>query len=289
MASAVDFDQVLENLKDISKNAGAILMRYFETDLLNEATKATCADIVTDADLASDKYIREQFTTRFPEFGIITEEGQSIPPKHPGAEELWLCADPLDGTTNFSCNLPHFSVSLALLNKDHKALVGVIYDPNREELFYAIRGRGAFLESKKGTRKLAAREHEDLTKCLIATGFNPGHVSSNDTNLKEIAEILPKVRCLRRLGSACLDMCYVAAKRLDGYWERGPHIWDVAAGWVIAEEAGCVVSHYNGNGFTRESLAKPLISVVVAAPKIHKLLCEGIQKARKENGYPLDD
>ena len=287
--AAVDFEQVLAKLQDIAKHAGSILMQYFESDVLNEATKATCADIVTDADLASDKYIREQFQANFPEFGVITEEGKSIPPKNPGADELWLCADPLDGTTNFSCNLPQFSVSLALLDKDYRSVVGVIYDPTREETFYAIKGKGAFLENKKGTRKLQAREHEDLTKCLVVTGFNPAHVTSSDNNLKEIEEILPKVRCVRRLGSACLDMCYVAAKRLDGYWERGPHIWDVAAGRIICEEAGCVVTHYNGQEFTRESLMRPLLSVVVAAPRIHKLLCENIQKARKANGLTLDD
>lgn len=284
-----NFEAVLVKMKEIAANAGAILMEYFESDRLNEDTKATIADIVTDADLASDKYIREQFQQHFPEFGVITEEGQSIPPKNPGADELWLCADPLDGTTNFSCNLPHFSVSIALLDKNYEAVAGVIYDPNREETFSAIRGKGAFLENSKGKRQLKARRNPDLTKCLISTGFSPAHISSSDNNICEIEEILPKIRCLRRLGSACLDMCYVAASRLDAYWERGPHIWDVAAGWVIAEEAGCVVTHYSGKRFTRESLMMPLCTIAVATPEVHKLLIESIQKARNENGLPMDE
>jgi myo-inositol-1(or 4)-monophosphatase len=275
-----DFDAILAKIKEIAVAAGDILMQYFESDNLHESTKATAADILTDADLASDKFIREQFQLNFPDFGVITEEGESIAPKHPGPDELWLCADPLDGTTNFSCNFPHFSVSIALLDVNHLPIAGAIYDPNRKELFSGLRGQGSFLEGPNGKRKLQTRQNTELVKCLVCTGFSPAHLTSQDNNLREIGEILPKIRCLRRVGSCCLDFCYVAAARLDGYWERGPHIWDIAAGWVIAAEAGCVVTDYNGNAFTKETLHLPALTPIVANPEIHRQLLALIQKAR---------
>ena len=276
-----NYDEILSKLKEIARGSGAILMKYFESDRLNEDTKATAADIVTDADFESDRFIRDQFASKFPGFGVITEEGESITPKERGDDELWLCADPLDGTTNFSCNLPIFSVSIACLDKDYQPVVGVVYDPTRDELFSAIKGRGSFIESPRVTRRMKARENTELIKCLVVTGFNPTHLTSQDNNLREIQTILPHVRCVRRLGSACLDFCNVANARLDCYWEKGPHIWDVAAGWLIATEAGCLVTHYDGTPFTKKSLFQPMIDLIVATPAVHKQIMQLIQEARK--------
>lgn len=272
---------ILERLKEIARGSGAILMKYFESNELHEGTKSTGADIVTDADLASDTFIREQFQKYFPDFGVITEEGTNIEPKMEG-EKLWLCADPLDGTTNFSCNLPIFSVSIACLDSNYQPIVGVVYDPTRDEMFSAIKGDGSFLESLRiARRRLKARENTDLLKCLVITGFNPAHLTSTDNNTKEIETILPHVRCIRRLGSSCLDFCNIAAARSDCYWENGPHIWDVAAGWLIATEAGCVVSHFDGSPFTHDSLLKPMIDLIVATPSVHGQIMNLIQQARK--------
>lgn len=279
----MNYEQILEKLKEIARGSGAILMKYFESDHLNEGTKATAADIVTDADLESDTFIREQFKKNFPDFGVITEEGKSIQPKNPGPNELWLCADPLDGTTNFSCNLPIFSVSIACLDTNYQPVVGVVYDPTRDELFSAIKGKGSFLESPRvHKRQLKARQNTDLVKCLVVTGFNPSHLTSEDNNIREVTKILPHVRCIRRLGSACLDFCNVAASRLDCYWEKGPHIWDVAAGWLIATESGALVTHYDGSPFTRESLMKPMIDIIVATQSVHDQIKDLIQEARKD-------
>lgn len=278
----INFNEVCSKLKDIARGSGCILMKYFETDQLNENTKLNQADIVTNADIESDAYIRKQFSTFFPEFGVITEEGKNIQPKNPGEDEFWLCADPLDGTTNFSCGVPYFSVSIALLDHNYKPVVGVIYDPTRDELFSGIKGQGSFLESPKGKKQLKCRTHDDLLKCLLVTGFSVTHLTSSDNNIREIQQLLPKIRCLRRFGGTCLDMCYVAAGRVDGYWERGPHIWDIAAGWIIATEAGCLVTDYNGNEFTRETLQEPLLTPLVASPKIHKLMLENIKIARAD-------
>jgi myo-inositol-1(or 4)-monophosphatase len=273
-------EQHLAAIKEIATQAGAILMQYFEREELHEATKLTVADIVTDADFASDNYIREQFRVRFPDFGVITEEGTNIQPKHPGPDELWLCADPLDGTTNFSCNLPHFAVSIAILNQQHIALAGCVYDPTRREMFSAAAGHGACLESPAGRRQLKVRPKTELLKCLVATGFHPTHLTSPDNNLREVAEILPKLRCLRRMGSAALDIVYTAAARLDGFWERGLHIWDMAAGWIISSEAGCIITDYEGKPLSKETFQAPMLTIVCANPVIQPMLVECIQRAR---------
>jgi myo-inositol-1(or 4)-monophosphatase len=279
-------EQHLAAIKEIATHAGAILMQYFEADELHETTKQTAADILTDADLASDNYIREQFRVRFPDFGVITEEGATIPPSHPGPDELWLCADPLDGTTNFSCNLPHFAVSIAILSARYVALAGCVYDPTRREMFSAAVGRGAWLESPAGRRRLKVCVNTELVKCLVGTAFHPTHLTSHDNNLREVAEILPKVRCLRRIGSAALDIVYVAAARLDAFWERGLHIWDMAAGWIIASEAGCVVSDYAARPFSKETFQVPMLTIVVANPVIQPIIRESIQRARA--GLPAE-
>lgn len=278
----MEYEKILEIFKEIARGSGKILMKYFENQHeLIEKTKETEVDIVTNADIESDKYIREEFAKNFPDFGIITEEGNDIPPKLKNGQEYWLCADPLDGTTNFACNLPIFSVSIACLNHLYEPVVGVVYDPTRDELFSAIKGKGSYLESKRIEKmKLKARENTNLLKCLVVTGFNPSHTFSSDNNINEISEILPHVRCIRRLGSACLDFCNVASSRIDCYWEKGPHIWDIAAGWLIATEAGALVTHYDGSSFTRDSLKKPIIDLIVATKQVHDQIKDLINKAR---------
>lgn len=272
-------ERVVEDVKTVAVNAGKILMEYFESDKLNERTKSTVADILTDADLASDKYIREALGKLYPKAGVITEEGKTIEPEMD--DPFYFCADPLDGTTNFSCNYPHFCVSIGVLDKNFEPLAGVIYDPNRDELFWALKGQGAYLSSpRESKRRLSVRHKSELINALVVTGFNPKHVSSEDNNMPELERILPKVRCVRRDGSAALDMAWVAAGRLDGYWENGPHIWDVAAGWIIAEEAGCVVSHYDGRRFSEATLFLPELSIVVACPELHPQLVDEICAAR---------
>ena len=277
-----NFDEVLNNLKRISKESGKILLNYFNTDKLNIQTKSTIADILTQADLESDEHIRNELIKLYPNAGIITEENSNIEPKFEGENSYWFCADPLDGTTNFSCNMPHFSISIAMLDYLHQPLIGVVYDPNRDELFFAIKNKGSFLETSKGIIELHCRKNQTLINSLVVTGFHPSHIYSNDNNLTELSLILPKVRCIRRLGSACLDFCWIAACRFDAYWEKGPHIWDVAAGWLIAIESGALVTDFQGNQFNKETLALPMISVLVAIPDIHNELLNLIKEARKK-------
>lgn len=272
---------VLNILKEIARSSGSILMKYFCSDDLQINTKQTAADMVTTADIESDKYIREKLIENFPDAGLITEEGHNIEPKIKGENERWFCADPLDGTTNFSCNLGIFSVSIAMLDKDHQTLIGVVYDPNRDEMFYAIKGKGAFMEARGKTTQIHCRDNERLINCLVATGFSPDHISNPDNNIKELSVILPKVRCIRRLGSACLDCCYIACKRIDAYWENGPHIWDIAAGSLIVTESGGIVTDYKGEHLTKEKLHMPKINLIISTPKVHGDLVKLIRSVRE--------
>lgn len=279
-------ESALPIMKQLARECGAIIMKFFDSDELVEQTKSTEADIVTQADLLSDKHIREELAKHFPTAGMITEEGQNIEPKttkNDKSDAIWFCCDPLDGTTNFSCGLPIFAVSIAMLDYKLESIAGVVYDPTRDEMFSAVKGKGSFLESPRGTKQLHCRNKSDLINCLIATGFNPNHVkTSKDNNMNELSKILPHVRCIRRCGSSALDACYVAAARLDGYWENGPHIWDIAASSLIATEAGAIVTDYMGQPLTKEAKLAPMINFVVAGKETNERLVSLIKEARAE-------
>lgn len=274
--------KALPIIKQIARESGEIIIKHYESHDFTEITKTSAADILTQADLDSDKHIREELKKHFPEAGMITEEGDDIPPKVRGENEIWFCADPLDGTTNFSCGVPYFSVSIGILDSNHRSIGGCIYDPNRDEMFWAIRNHGAFLDTKGQSKQIHVRHRTELVNCLVATGFCSDHLTNPDNNLKEISLILPKVRCIRRWGGTCLDMCYVAASRFDAYWEQGPHIWDVAAAWVIAEEAGAIVCGYDGKPFNNEFLHQPKLNILCAPVETHATFSQLIMEARKD-------
>ena len=279
-------EDALPIMKRIARECGEIIMKYFDTDEIVEKTKTTEADIVTQADILSDKHIREELRKNFPTAGMITEEGQNIEPKttkEDKSDAIWFCCDPLDGTTNFACSFPFFAVSIAMLDYKLESIAGVVYDPTRDELFYAVKGKGAHLESPRVTKELHCRNKSDLINCLIGTGFNANHVkTSKDNNISELSKILPHVRCIRRCGGTVLDICYVAAARLDGFWENGPHIWDIAASSLIATEAGAVMTNYKGEPITKEEKLAPMINFVVGGKEVNEKLVNYIQEARAE-------
>ncbi|EAY13736.1 Inositol monophosphatase family protein [Trichomonas vaginalis G3] len=273
-------EEAVKVIKQIARESGEIIMKHFYAQDFTEQTKATCADIVTQADLESDAHIREQIKKHFPQAGMITEEGKDILPQNPGKEEVWFCADPLDGTTNFSCGLPIFAVSIGILDSEHQPIGGCVYDPSRDEMFWAIKGKGAFLDAKGKTIQLHCRHKADLINCLVATGFHPDHVSNPDNNIKELSAVLPKVRCIRRCGSAALDLCYVGASRLDAYWENGPHIWDICAGWIIISEAGGVVTDYYGEPLTKQKLHENKIQLIAGSQENVTAISKLIESVR---------
>lgn len=221
---------------ELAKEAGQVLMDYFERRLTVKS-KSSEIDLVTEADVASEKLVVEAIRQRYPQHSILAEEGLG---EEQAGEFLWLI-DPLDGTTNYAHGYPVFGVSIALQHEGETVL-GVIYDPVRNELFWAEKSRGAYGNG----RRLSVSGTDSLRRSLLATGFPYVRASIEDNNLAEFGRIMPRVQGVRRGGAATLDMAYVAAGRLDGYWEFHLRPWDWAAGELLVREAGGRTSDVSG-------------------------------------------
>jgi len=198
-------------------------------------------NLVTEMDMRSERIIVEILHSFFPDHGIIAEEETNILKK---SAFTWII-DPLDGTTNYAHGYPCFSVSIALEHEEDVVL-GVVYDPMRDELFSAQRGRGAELNG----RPIRVSNVDRLLLSLLATGFPYDRKTSEKNNLKYFREFLMASQEVRRDGSAALDLCSVACGRFDGFWELKLKPWDVAAGSIIVREAGGVISNFSGNKFS---------------------------------------
>ncbi len=201
------------------------------------ARKSDPADLVTEADLGAEKIIVEGIRERFPGHSIISEEEGGA---DTGSGCLWL-VDPLDGTMNYAHTLPLYTVSIAA-QEDGRIEVGVVYDPERDELFSALRGSGAHMNGKP----ISVSATRSLNEALLATGFPTSVRREPEPHLELFSLFLARAQGVRRLGSAALDMCYVASGRLDGFWELGLSSWDVAAAALIVEEAGGTVTDLRG-------------------------------------------
>ncbi len=224
-----DIATLLDHAITWAREAGSVQLEYFRGKSLNIESKFNDSDIVTTADKASERVIINHIHTTYPTHAILSEE---MGHNDATSDYRWLI-DPLDGTTNFSNGLPLFSVSIAL-EYQGEVIIGVVYAPYLNEMFYATKGGGAWLN---GT-KISPSGKSNLGLSVVTTGFPVDKDRTNDNNLDNVARILPLVRGMRRLGSAAIDLCYVAAGFLDGYWEMNLHEWDVAAGRLIVEEAG---------------------------------------------------
>lgn len=233
--------QLLPDIVAIAQGAGDIIMRHFAAPIPT-TLKSSRIDIVTAADTEAEDYIVQALLARFPDHHIVGEEGGGQGAPAASAPYHWH-VDPIDGTVNFASKLPHFCTSIGLATPDRQPLLGVIYDPTRRELFTAIRGQGAWLNG----RPIRVTQTAELIDAVITSGFPYDKHTNPDNNLKEWAAFLVRIRGERRLGSAALDLCYVAAGRLDGYWEKDLKTWDVMAGMLIAREAGGTVTDYQGD------------------------------------------
>ncbi len=218
-------------------------MRHFAKPVAT-SLKSSRIDIVTEADKESEVYIVGELRRLFPDHHIVGEEGGGQGAAAGGAAYHWF-VDPIDGTVNFASKLPHFCISIALATADREPLLGVVFDPTRNELFAATRGGGATLNG----RAIRVTETGELIDAVITSGFPYDKHTNPDNNLKEWAAFLTRIRGERRLGSAALDLCYVGAGRLDGYWEKDLKPYDAMAGMLIAREAGGVVTDYAGGAW----------------------------------------
>ena len=219
-------------IKAARKGARSLLKDFGEVEHLQAATKSP-GDFVSKADLRAEKIIREELEQARPYYGWVGEESEEVIGKDP--TRRWI-VDPLDGTSNFLHGIPHWAISIALEHKK-EVVIGVIYDPIKNECYVAEKGNGAWLNEKR----LRVSGRENMLEMLFATGIPFANKAGLSSTLQEISHLMPKCSGLRRNGAAALDLAYVAAGRLDGYWERGLNSWDIAAGILIVRESGGLV------------------------------------------------
>ena len=223
-------DDLLALATGIAHEAGAGLRDVFGRALAISA-KSTPTDLVSEADVSTERLIRERIAAARPDDAIMGEEGDD----HPGTSGLRWVVDPLDGTVNFLFGIPQWCVSIACEDASG-TLAGVVYDPMRGETWAATRDGEATLDGAP----IRSREREELGRALVATGFGYD-AAVRESQARVVARLLPRVRDLRRLGAAALDLAWTAGGRLDAYYERGVKHWDVAAGALICERAGLAV------------------------------------------------
>lgn len=245
-----------------ARAAGNIIVRSLERLDELQLTQKQQNDFVTDIDVQAEKTIIDIIRKNYPFHGILAEESGSTP----GEETTWII-DPLDGTTNFIHGFPHFCVSIAVQQKG-RIEHGLIYDPIRHEFFTTSRGGGAQLNN----RRLRVSTRNQLQGSLLGTGFPFRNPTRLPSYLKTFQSLLTQVSGIRRAGSAALDLAYVAAGRFDGYWEFDLKIWDIAAGALMVQEAGGLVSDIDGSeNFLTSG------NIVAGNPKVFKALLQNIR------------
>jgi myo-inositol-1(or 4)-monophosphatase len=225
-------DELLTVAIEAAHSAGELLMNSFGGDREDVSTKTSPTDLVSKADRDAERFLLDFLASKRPGDGIFAEEGGRA---ESSTGYRWVI-DPLDGTVNFLFRIPVWAVSLAVEDRDG-GVAGVVYDPNRNETFVAQRGEGAWLND----RRLQVSDRADLATALIGTGF-AYEVKRRGVQARVAADVLGKARDIRRAGSAALDLCAVACRRLDGFYEAYTEPWDRAAGALIVREAGGVVS-----------------------------------------------
>ncbi len=213
-----------------ARKAGRSLVKDFQEVENLQVSRKGAGDFVSKADIAAEKILKEELMGARPTYGWLAEEGGETPGEDP--TRRWI-VDPLDGTTNFLHGLPHWAISIALEHKG-KIISGVIYDPAKDEMFFAEKGTGAWMNE---TRIRVSARHR-LIESIFATGLPFAGRADLPETLQDLARLLPATAGVRRFGSAALDMAYVAAGRYEGFWERRLHAWDLAAGIIIVQEAG---------------------------------------------------
>lgn len=232
-------DKTIQAAREAALKAGRMLRENIgkSSEIFYKGT----VDLVTNFDTQAQRVIFDHLSSCFPDHDYLAEEGLN---QNKGAEFRWII-DPLDGTTNYAHHFPVFTVSIAL-EREGEIVLGLIYDPMREEMFSAVKGEGAFLNGEE----IRVSAVDDLNKSLLATGFPYDIRASKVNNITHFNNLLTRVQGIRRCGSAAMDLCYVASGRFDGFWELKLSPWDIAAGALIVQEAGGLISDFQNGEFT---------------------------------------
>jgi myo-inositol-1(or 4)-monophosphatase len=248
---------------NLAHRAGSLLMEKFNQSI--EIHYKGDINLVTEADRMSEDLIVDSIKKNFPDHGILSEESAAI---REGLPMRWII-DPLDGTTNYAHGYPVFCISIAL-EKDGAVILGVVYDPTRQDTFVAVRGGGAYLNGIK----LCVSGEGDLKRSLLATGFPYDIRESKDDNINYFSQMAKEAQAIRRAGAAALDLAYVAAGRFDGFWELKLMPWDMAAGCLLVEEAGGQITDISGGSW---SVLSP--HLVVSNGRIHEQMINVFRRA----------
>ncbi len=271
--TAPDPTALLALATDLARAAGTLTLDMRASARLTPDRKSSVTDLVTVADRAAEALIVEGIVAARPDDAILGEEGADTE----GTSGVRWVIDPIDGTTNYVYDLPGYTISIAV-EWEGTAVAGVVFDPKADELFAASRGNGATMNGVRlwcggrGTEDPSTEDpHSLLQTCVLGTGF--GYQSAQRLiQAKVLVDLLPIVGNIRRIGSAALDLAYVAAGRTDGYWESGLNEWDAAAGALIAREAGAIVSDLHGGARSQEM-------TIAAPPAVYSPLIEALQAA----------
>jgi myo-inositol-1(or 4)-monophosphatase len=254
---------VAEFVERTAREAAAVLMKHYGR--LARVDKKGKRDLVTDADREAEAHVVARIREAFPGDAILAEETLA---QQGMCDRLWIL-DPLDGTTNFVYGIPHFGPSLAFY-EGGRGVAGCVFNPVLDECYVGVAGRGA----TRNGRPIRCNATSELSEALLTTGFPYRLESLPENNLRHFAALSPRVRGMRRLGSAALDLCYAADGRYDGVWELHLSAWDVAAGAIVAREAGCKISDFQGG---EDWLFGG--SVVAAPTALHARLLEVLKQA----------
>ncbi|MBT0812040.1 inositol monophosphatase [Litoribacter ruber] len=263
----LDFNVILERTKETAKKAGEFIRQESESFNVDKVEHKGFNDLVSYVDKQAEKIIVDNLSQILPEAGFITEEGTA---ESNGEAYSWII-DPLDGTTNFVHGIPVYAVSIALIHKN-ELQIGVVYEINRDECFYAQKGGGAFCNGKP----IKVSKAPTLEDSLVATGFPYYDFGLMERYLALLANMMKKTHGVRRLGSAAMDLCYVACGRVEGYFEYNLNSYDVAGGAIIVSEAGGKVTDFDGGSnhvFGR--------NIIASNGNIHEEMLEEIKIFKK--------
>lgn len=222
---------------EISMKTGSYIKEKQKHLQASDIVQKAQFDWVTNVDKRAEEILVDALQIIVPEAGFITEENTIA---RENKEYMWVI-DPIDGTSNYAHKLPWYCISIAL-QRHKETVLGVVYDPNQQECFYAVKGQGAFLNGQP----ISTSTISDLQNAMLATGFPNDKYGQIDAYLQCMKSLLLECRTIRRMGSAALDICYVACGRFEGFYEYGLKLWDIAAAQLIAQEAGAIISNYGG-------------------------------------------